>query len=123
MFDNCKNTNLKGNVGLGQCIAYLTKLGYIISLPLNDSQSYDLIFDDGVLYKVQVKTTNKIRNNSYVVKLASETHNYSKHFNNKDSDFLFILCGNKDMYLIPTINIEAKASLNLGEKYKKWRVN
>ena len=53
MFKECKNTNDQGNVGLGKCISYLTSKAYTVSLPLNDSQSYDLIYDDGIkLYKV-----------------------------------------------------------------------
>lgn len=44
----------QGNVGL----AYYSKLGYTISIPLTDSQDYDIIVDTGnTLLKVQVKTT------------------------------------------------------------------
>lgn len=42
-----ENTKRRGAVGLGAAVAYFTKLGYIVSIPLNDSQDYDLIIDDG----------------------------------------------------------------------------
>ena len=39
------NSNLKGNIALGQAIAYFTQQGYVVNIPLNDSQWYDLIID------------------------------------------------------------------------------
>ena len=35
----------KGNTGLGIAIAYYTSNGYIVSIPLNDTQDYDLIVE------------------------------------------------------------------------------
>ena len=35
----------KGNTGLGIAIAYYTSNGYTVSIPLNDTQDYDLIVD------------------------------------------------------------------------------
>ena len=32
------NTNAKGNIAIGQAIAYFTTEGYTISIPLNDCQ-------------------------------------------------------------------------------------
>lgn len=122
MFENCKNTNSKGNVGLGYCISYLTRLGYIVSLPLNDSQKYDLIFDNGKLNKVQVKSTSQIKNNNCFVKIESCTHNYNTSFNKEDIDYLFVLCENGDSYMIPSEVITSKTSLSLGNKYKKYKL-
>lgn len=39
------NSKMKGNIALGKCIEFGTSKNYIISLPLNDAQDYDLIFD------------------------------------------------------------------------------
>ena len=58
LFDKCKNTKQQGNVGLGVAIGHFTLNGYIVSVPLNDSQDYDLIVDCRTLYKVQVKPPN-----------------------------------------------------------------
>lgn len=43
----------KGNAGLSLAIGYYGSNGYTVSLPLNDTQDYDLIIDkDQKLYKV-----------------------------------------------------------------------
>ena len=42
VFDTNKE---KGNSGLGMAIAYYSCNGYIVSVPLNDTQDYDLIVD------------------------------------------------------------------------------
>ena len=46
MFRECKNTKEQGNIGLGVAIQYFTQNLYTVSLPLNDSQDYDLIVED-----------------------------------------------------------------------------
>ena len=38
-----KTNKEKGNTGLGVAIAYYSSNGYIVSIPLNDTQVYDLI--------------------------------------------------------------------------------
>ena len=59
MFGNVNNFKQQGNIGMAYAIAYYTKLGYVVSIPLTDSQDYDLIIDTGIkLLKVQVKTTD-----------------------------------------------------------------
>lgn len=43
---------------MAYAIAYYSELGYTVSIPLTDTQDYDLIADTGnTLLKVQVKTT------------------------------------------------------------------
>lgn len=44
IFNDNKN---KGRAGLSLAIAYFGCNGYTVSLPLNDTQDYDLIVDDG----------------------------------------------------------------------------
>ena len=53
----------KRNAGLGMAIAYFSTNGYTVSIPLNDTQDYDLIIEkDGVFQSVQCKATNYIGN-------------------------------------------------------------
>ena len=48
----------KGNSGLGMAIAYFSSNGYVVSIPLNDTQDYDILVDKGgFISKVQVKAT------------------------------------------------------------------
>ena len=35
----------KGNSGLGMAIAYFSTNGYVVSIPLNDTQDYDLVIE------------------------------------------------------------------------------
>lgn len=64
MFKNCKNTKQQGNIGLGVAIQYFTENMYLVSLPLNDSQDYDLIVEDrdGTLKKFKSKHQHKNQN-------------------------------------------------------------
>ena len=48
----------KGNAGLAMAIAYFSTNGYTVSIPLNDTQDYDLVIEmDGNLSSVQVKAS------------------------------------------------------------------
>lgn len=40
-----KTNKEKGNSGLGVAIAYFSTNGYTVSIPLNDTQDYDLIVE------------------------------------------------------------------------------
>lgn len=86
LFDSCSNTKMQGNIGLGTAIAYFTRNHYTISVPLNDSQDYDLIVDDGVkLYKVQIKTTRvRTKRNRYQVNLRVCGGNSKKNYVHKN---------------------------------------
>lgn len=45
MFDKTIGTKGQGNVGIAAAILYFTKQGCTVSVPLNDSQDYDLVVD------------------------------------------------------------------------------
>ena len=74
---NFKTNKEKGNSSLGMAIAYFTTNGYVVSIPLNDTQDYD---------------------------------------------FLFVLNEKSEMYLIPKDKIFNKSTLNLCDKYIKYKV-
>lgn len=120
--------SLQGNIGLGRAIDYFTANAIPVSIPLNDTQKYDLVIDiDGVLKKVQVKTSNCLtENNTYQVQLrncgGSSGKNLVRNFNNTDCDFIFILTGNGNMYLIPSEKIDAKTAIKVGKKYQEYQV-
>lgn len=122
------NTNKeKGNTGLGMAIAYYSSNGYTVSIPLNDTQDYDLVIDKNHLLKtVQVKATGCKRNNgNYQVALKScggtngKTYKTVKETN---VDIIFILTEDKQMFEIPKDDINNTSSLNICEKYKKYKV-
>ena len=68
----CTNKE-KGNAGLGMAIAYFSTNGYTVSIPLNDTQDYDLIIEkNSLLQTVQVKATGcKTKYGVYQVALKS----------------------------------------------------
>ncbi len=121
------NTNKeKGNSSLGIAIAYYTSNGYIVSIPLNDTQDYDLVVDkDNVLKKVQVKSTAcKTKYGNYQVALKSCGGTKGKTYKTvieTKIDELFILTEDLKIYIIPIEEINNKSTLTICEKYDKYR--
>lgn len=122
------NTNKeKGNSSLGIAIAYYSSNGYTVSIPLNDTQDYDLIVDkDNILRKVQVKSSAcKTKYGNYQVALKSCGGTKGKTYKTiieTNVDELFILLENLEMYIIPIKEIQNKTTLNICDKYNKYKV-
>ena len=129
MFDKTIGTKGQGNVGIAAAILYFTKQGCTISIPLNDSQEYDLVVDiHGMLNKVQVKTTKYLtKYGVYQVSLKSSggsSRSIYHRVSESDCDLLFILCSNSDQYLIPrNIFVQNQNSLNLTKELEEFKVN
>lgn len=122
----------KGRAGLSLAIAYFGTNGYTVSLPLNDTQDYDLIVDkNNILSKIQVKFTARLFKSKttvyYQVDLRSMGgSNGSKiysDFLNSSADYLFIATDKLDLYFIPKKAIHTTTSLILNEEYNKYKVN
>lgn len=117
------NTNQKGNIALGKAISYFTEKEYIVSLPLNDSQCYDLIIEkDGILQTVQVKYTSEQKDNgNFVCRL--QTKNKDKvYYTLADSfcELLYCYCSNNEQYLIPIKDIKNGNSITLFKEKSKF---
>ena len=97
-----KTNKQKGNAGLSLAIAYFGTNGYTISLPLNDTQWYDMIVEkDGVFQTVQCKFTAS-KNNEISLRSCGGTKGGAyDNVLNHPLDLLF--CANQDMdlWLIP----------------------
>ena len=92
-----------GRIGLSMAINYFTMQGYTVSIPINDTQWYDLIVEkDDKFYTIQCKATNTSND---VIDLRSTGGTkgtvYDAVLNHSKLDYLF--CVNKDfnMWLIP----------------------
>lgn len=114
-----------GNAGLAMAIAYFGSNGYTVSVPLNDTQDYDLVVDmGGDLKKVQVKATNsKHSANSYSLLLktvSGTTRKVYKTVVDTDIDYLFCLCGDGTMFLIPKEEIKDRNMLCLSTSKSKY---
>lgn len=124
-----KNSKQQGDVGLAIAIAWFAKNGYRISIPLTDSQDYDLVIEyEGKFFSVQVRTTY-YRNPQgwYQANLKVSGGNRSgtgkiKLFDPTRVNYLFIVTDSEAMYFIPCVVITSKGSITLYEKYEKYRV-
>lgn len=125
MFGNV-NSKKKGDIGLGAAIAFFVRNFYTVSLPLTDSQDYDLVVDkDDTLSRIQVKTTDYKRKNSFVVQMSvkggNKSSNKVKKFDNTKVEYVFVLTSDNEEYLIPAKEIKVKNQLTLGTKYKTFK--
>jgi len=124
------NSKKQGDVGLGLAIGWFTSRGYTVSIPLTDSQDYDLIVDDlGKLKRVQVKTT-KFREDSgsFTVNLTVKGGNRtgrgkSKKLDPSKVDSIFILTATLEMYYIPVEVIGTKGTITLYSLYEPYLVS
>lgn len=117
----------KGNTGLGIAIAYYSANGYTVSIPLNDTQDYDFVVDkDNILKKIQVKATScKTKYNKYQVALKScggTKGGTYKTVVDTNIDEVFIVTDSLELFRIPIEVIKNKATLNLCEKYEKYKI-
>ena len=127
IFENCKNSKFQGTVGLGIAIQELVKKGYVVSLPINDSQEYDLIFENGKMNRVSVKTTSyKLKSGHYNFNLSTKGGNRSystiKKFNNNNCEYVFVVTGDETKYLIPSSEINSKNTLTLYSPLDKYKI-
>ena len=119
-----KTNKEKGNTSLGIAIAYYASNGYTVSIPLNDTQDYDLIVDrDNLIKRVQVKSTGcKTKYGSYQVALKScggtkgETY---KTVIDTNIDELFIVTEDIGLYILPIEELKNKSTLNICNKVEK----
>lgn len=124
---NFKTNKEKGNSALGIAIAYFTTNGYVVSIPLNDTQDYDLVIEkENHYYGVQVKATAcKTKYGVYQVALKScggTKGTTYKTVVDTNVDYMFVVTGKIDMYLIPKKEITNRSTLNLCDKYEKYKV-
>ena len=89
-------------------ITYFTEQGYTISLPLNDTQWYDMIIEkEGKFETVQCKFTAS-KDNCVFLKSCGGTKGtiYDSILNHSELDYLFCSDINGNMYNIPVNDIK-----------------
>lgn len=101
------NRKQLGRIGISKAIDYFTLQGYTISIPINDTQWYDLIIEkDGIIETVQCKATNT---NSNTIDLRStggtKGIEYDNVFNHPQLTYLFCVDKNLCCYNIPMKDI------------------
>ena len=127
----CNTYSKQGNIGLAYAIAYYSKLGYTVSVPLTDTQDYDLIIDTGNnLLKVQVKTTTckDKKSGNYQLNLRVTGGNRSgigksKKFYQNKCDLVFAMTEDMQFYSIPRNEINVGVRISLCEKWDIFKVS
>jgi PD-(D/E)XK endonuclease len=124
------NSKKRADIGLGAAIAYFTRQGWSVSVPLSESQRYDLIVDDAISHpkRVEVKTTDHMRSGDlYRVELRTSGGNKSgtgkiTPFDPLCIDLLYVVSGDGSEYCIPAYDIKGGSSLHLGVRMQRWIV-
>lgn len=117
----------KGNAALGMAIAYFAANGYIVSIPLNDTQDYDLIVDrKDRMERIQVKSSGcKTKYGITQVALKSCGGTKGKTYKtvvDTNIDKIFIVNELGEMYLLPKSEIKNRCTLNLNENLDIYKV-
>jgi PD-(D/E)XK nuclease superfamily protein len=117
------NSKKQGDWGLGRAIAYFTLNEYTVSLPLTESQDYDLIVDKKKLQKVQVKTTEQISKKTGfpIVSLrtcgGNRSRQIAKNFDPTKVDAIFVTTVKHGDYFIPTERVWSVSTLTLDKRF------
>ena len=121
----------RGNAGLAMAIAYYGANGFTVSLPLNDTQDYDLIVDDGTdIFRVQAKFSSvQVPSGKYQFALRSidgrDGEVYKTVVHTK-ADILFATTADMQSYQIPLGYLDQEDTVNLGgadDDYAEFRVS
>ena len=104
-----------GRIGLSMAINYFTLQGYTVSLPMNDTQWYDIVIEkDGKFETVQCKAT-QTEENIIDFRSTGGTNGkvYDNLLNHSELDYLFCVNKNLDMWLIPIKDITTTRQITL----------
>lgn len=108
-----------GRIGLSMAVNYFTISGYTVSLPINDTQWYDLVIEkDGKFETVQCKATQTVEG---IIDFRSTGGTnggiYDNLLNHPELDWLFCVDRDLNMWLIPVKEITTKKQISLRTKY------
>lgn len=125
---NFSTNKEKGRSSLGIAIAYFSANGYTVSIPLNDTQDYDLVIEQNCQFQsVQVKSTScKTKYGTYQVALKSCGGTAGKTYKtviDTSVDLLCIITEKTEIYVIPIEILNNVSTINLCDKYSKYRVH
>lgn len=101
------NRKQLGRIGLSMAINYFTLKGYTVSVPMNDTQWYDLVIEkDGKFYTVQCKATATV-DKTIDFRSTGGTNGgvYDNLLNHSELDFLFCVDDSLNMWNIPVKDI------------------
>ena len=122
--------HMQGALSELKAAAYFTSNNYIVSKPLTEVNEYDLIIDNGKLYKVQVKTAYWDVNKSRHLISCVTSHirgNGRRHNKKYTKDSFDLLCAvvpnDLGIYVIPIEKIINRRGLTVYPKGKPSTIN
>lgn len=88
-------------------INYFTLKGYTVSLPLNDTQWYDMVIEKNNIFQVVQCKATQTEDDKISLKSCGGTNGqvYDRIFNHPELDYLFCVNKNLDCWLIPVKDI------------------
>lgn len=120
------NTRQKGAVGVAKAIAYFADQGYVVLIPVSESQRYDLVIEkDNVLQRVEVKSSRhkQPKSPSYSVHLKTcGGRQKTTYLSPDDCDLVFIHVEDGRQYLFPVEVLAGKDKLTLYSKWDEYKV-
>ena len=124
------NKHQRGTVSELLSASYFVKEDYVVSKPITDFNEYDLVIDNGVLMRVQVKTiywdTNKKR---YLVScvtshIRGNGNRYNKKYNEESFEWLCAVeQETNSIYVVPIHRVLGRRSITFYPKGKPKTVN
>ena len=98
----------KGRAGMSAAIAYFGMNGYTVSIPLNDTQWYDLVVEkEGRFQTVQCKATGSVAGEISLRSCGGTKGSAYDNVLNHSVDLLFCLDREQHMYVIPVDDMRA----------------
>ena len=120
----------KGDVAMGNAIAYFMSNGFEVYLPIGDKRDYDLVVEkDGKLARVQVKYAglykDKIRCQAALRFMGGNLSFYSaKKYTDDAFDYLYVYTAKNENYLFPWQDVNVRSILSIEVvKYRAYKVN
>ena len=102
------NNKEKGRAGLSLAIAYFGTNGYTVSLPINDTQWYDLFVEkDGIFQTVQCKFTASKDKTINFRSTGGTNGSVYDNILNHPLDLLFCADNEMNLFVIPMSEIRA----------------
>ena len=126
MFVNSRQLGDRGEIS---AVGWFAAKDATVAWPLNHSPHWDLIIEwDGVVHRVQVKTSTCYVRRRWSVAICTRGGNQSwngvtKRFNASLCDLLFVHVGDGRRWVIPAKAVEAGRAICLGgPKYSEWEI-
>jgi len=123
------NTKERGDIAVGQAIAYYLGSGYEVCLPVGDKRSYDFVIEkSGKIERVQVKYAGfyKSKNRCAAglrITGGNQSYSYAKKYGKNDFEILFVYTERGGKYHIPWKSVECRNELAVDSpKYRRYAV-